>query len=305
MVGIYGANGFLGRHLTARLLREGRNVRAVLRHATKDLLDVRGVNVDIVEADLMDSLAMASSLRGVDTVVQLISSSSPGLGNHYLIADVRYNIIPHIEFMNSCIEAGVKRYIFLSSGGTVYGPTRVCPITEDHPTNPISSHGLTKLATEKYLQMHGRVNGLDYVILRVANAYGPGQTFRKGQGLIPAVIERYAHGEAIQIIGDGQARRDYVFVDDIVDACVAAIDVVGPQQQVINIGSGESRSVIEVLDAMEAILGIAFRREFVEGRSTDVNISQLDITKAGRILGWHPRMKFVEGLTRMLSDVRF
>lgn len=305
MIGVYGAGGFIGRHLTKRLAREGRNVRAVLRHTDNGLLDLGKGNVDIINADLMDPLAMASSLDGINTVVQLISSSSPGLGNHYMIADVTSNIIPHVEFMNSCIAAGVKRYIFVSSGGTVYGPTRICPIPEDHPTNPISSHGLTKLTTEKYLQMQGYVSGLDYVILRVANAYGPGQTYRKGQGLIPSVIEHHGRDEAIQIIGNGLARRDYVFVDDVVDACVAAIDVSGPQQQVFNIGSGESRSVLEVLDSMETILGVAFRREFVEKRRTDVDISQLDIAKARRILDWHPRTAFIEGLTRMLSGIHF
>lgn len=301
MIGVYGSNGFIGRHLAETLAREGRSVRAISRHKDNYLSKLSAYNIELVEADLMDSLAMASSLNGIDTVVQLISTSSPGFGNRHLISDVKQNVIPHIEFISQCIEAGVKRYIFISSGGAVYGPTRHCPIGEDHPTNPISSHGLTKLTTEKYLQMLADASGLEYIILRLANAYGPGQVFRKGQGLIPAVLERHSRGDIIQIIGDGQARRDYIYIDDIVRACICAIDANTHQRHIINIGSGESKSIIEVLDEMEKILGTKFQRGFIEARQTDVNISQLDITKAKEILGWSPAVGFSDGLKRMLN----
>ncbi len=212
MIGIYGADGFIGRHLLSRLAGANLPLRAVSRKFEKSSVsELRGI-VEFVEANLHDQLAMASSLQGVDTVVQLISSSSPGLENQLNVVDIQDNVIPHVAFIRSAIEAGVQKYVFLSSGGTVYGPGALTPISENAPTNPISSHGLTKLTIEKYLQMHGHVDGLKYLILRVSNPFGPGQSFRKGQGLIPAVLEHYARGQPARIFGDGKAMRDYILL---------------------------------------------------------------------------------------------
>lgn len=189
MIGIYGADGFIGRHLVARLAELGEPVRAVSRRFDKDFIEPFSEMVEFVEADLRDSLDMASSLQEIHTVVQLVSTSSPGLGNDYESADIQENVVPHIEFLQACVRAGVKRYIFLSSGGTVYGPDAPLPTPETSLANPINSHGLTKLIVEKYIQMHGHVDDLGYAILRVANPFGPGQEFRKNQGLIPALID--------------------------------------------------------------------------------------------------------------------
>lgn len=302
MIGVFGANGFIGRRVVERLARSGEAVRAVSRHLDAQLVQRLSGKVDFVEASLADPIAMASSLVDVEIVVQLASTSSPGLGNKFNAADIRDNVIPHVEFLQACVMAGVERYVFISSGGTVYGPTTAIPIREDHPTNPISSHGLTKLTIEKYIQMHGHVDGLDYVILRLANAFGPGQTFRKGQGLIPAILERHRKGLPVQVVGDGSARRDYVFIDDVIEAIVSSIQAPRGQKQILNIGSGESRSVIEVLAGIEEALCQSITREHVVSRRTDVDTNQLDITRAGKVLNWRPRTRFNEGLVRMLKE---
>jgi UDP-glucose 4-epimerase len=245
---------------------------------------------------------MASTLQDVETVIQLVSTSSPGLRNDHAIADIQENVIPHVEFLQSCVQVGVKRYIFLSSGGTIYGPGAPTPTPESCPTNPINSHGLTKLVVEKYIQMHGRIDGLEYVILRVANPFGPGQVFRKGQGLIPAILDRWNHGLPIRIFGNGLAKRDYIYVDDLVDAIEAAVTLPDAPQLVLNIGSGEVRSVIEVIEAIEAAVGQRFERDYVEARSTDVDIASLDIFRAKQELGWAPRTDFREGIARTVND---
>lgn len=300
MIGIYGANGFIGRHLLARTGGGRVAVRAVSRHIGADLMESHRKDVEFLEADLRDSLAMASSLQGVDTVVQLISTSSPGLQNRYSVSDIHDNVIPHVEFLQSAISAGVRKYVFLSSGGTVYGPSNNTPIPEHAPTNPISSHGLTKLTIEKYLQMYGHVDGLNYVILRVANPFGPGQVFRKGQGLIPAVMARHAQGLPIQIIGTGATQRDYIFIDDVIDAIEAAVFRDDVKSEIMNIGSGTSRSVIEVVDTIEDILKVRLERQFVNSRTTDVDVNLLDIERARRLLDWAPRTGFRDGLERTL-----
>lgn len=301
MIGIYGSNGFIGRHLVRRLAALGVATRAVSRrHDQSFTAGIRGP-VEFLQADFTDPLAMAASLQDVDTVVQLVSTSSPGLRNEHSIADIRENVLPHVEFLHNCVRAGVRRFVFLSSGGTVYGPNVPVPTPETCDTNPICSHGLTKLMVEKYIQMHGHVDGLDYVILRLANPFGPGQEFRKGQGLIPAILDRCRKGLPVRIFGQGETRRDYLYIDDAIDAIVAALDSTTTSRQIINIGGGESRSVLEVVAAVEAFIGQPLQREYVAARGTDVDVSQLDITRAGAMLGWRPRTPFRLGLERTLG----
>ena len=302
MIGIYGSNGFIGRHLVRRLASQGRAIRAVSRRQDEHFCRDIGGTVDFVEADLNDSLAMAASLQDVDTVVQLVSTSSPGLRNEYVLEDLSENVIPHVGFLRCCVQAGVRRFMFLSSGGTVYGPEAPTPTGEEAETRPICSHGLTKLVVEKYIQMHAHVDGLDYVILRLANPFGPGQEFRKGQGLIPAVLDRYRKGLPVRIFGNGSAKRDYVYIDDVIDAVVAAVDSEAASRQVLNIASGQARSVAEVVDAIERIAGGTLLREYVDERKTDVDVSELDIRRAARILGWSPATPFEAGLERTIHE---
>ncbi|MPZ53286.1 MAG: NAD-dependent epimerase/dehydratase family protein [Acidimicrobiia bacterium] len=302
MIGVYGADGFIGRHVIRRLADGAEPVRAVSRTFDSELTRSLQEKIDFAEIDLREPLAVASSLQDVGTVVQLISTSSPGLRNEHVIADIEENVIPQVEFLQACVQAGVKRIVFLSSGGTVYGPDAPVPTPETSPTDPINSHGLTKLIVEKYIQMYGRINDLEYVILRVANAFGPGQSFSKGQGLIPAILSRCRRGLPVRVFGDGEAKRDYIYIDDVVDAIEAAIHLPGSPREILNVGSGEVRSVLEVIEAIETAIGRPIERESIDARSTDVEIAGLDISEAKRVLGWSPKLGFEEGLRRIVND---
>lgn len=302
MIGIYGANGFIGRHLVRRLAGNGLSVRAVSRRFDDDFTEEFASNVELIEADLRQPLDMASSLQDVEAVVQLVSTSSPGMRNDHSIDDIHENVVPHVEFLRSCVKGGVKRYVFLSSGGTIYGPGAPVPTPESAPANPINSYGITKLIVETYIRMHGHVDGLDHIILRVANPFGPGQHFRKGQGLIPAILDRWRKGLPVRVFGDGRSMRDYVFIDDVTDAIEASLRLPGRPRHIFNIGSGEVRSVIEVVEAIEAATGHRFEREYIETRSTDVDIASLDISKAREVLGWAPSTSFREGIAKAVSE---
>jgi UDP-glucose 4-epimerase len=154
---------------------------------------------------------------------------------------------------------------------------------------------------EKYIQMHGAVDGLDYAILRVANPFGPGQLFRKGQGLVPALLERLQWNEPIRIIGNGSSRRDFVFIDDVVSAIVASVSKAGRIGAVLNIGSGESRSVTEVVNTIERVTGHVFQKEYVPARMTDVDNSCLDISRAKEVLDWSPKVEFEAGILKTIG----
>lgn len=302
MIGVLGANGFMGKHLTRALVASGYDVVAVARNFDVDMLKLQMTRIC---GDLRDDETMAKALVGVDTVVQLMGSSTPALGNSHATEDIEANVIPHVRFLEQCIGAGVGRFIFASSGGTVYGP--VPPntlVSEAAPTNPICSHGVTKLMVEHFVRLNGHLHGMDYVIARMANAYGPGQIFRNGQGLIPALLERYQKGLPITILGDGSASRDYVYIDDIVAALKAAIDAPGRHQLVINIGSGIHRSILDVVRGLERAAGIEFDIEHRPARPTDVRSIALDASRAREVFGWNPEVSFDEGLSRTVGVYR-
>ena len=304
MIAIFGANGFLGRHLVRRLAEGDRPLRAVSRRFEPDFRQSLGDRVDWQEADLRQPLPMTAALQDVETVVQLASDSTPGLANDSIIADIEANVLPHVAFLEACVRRGVRRYVFLSSGGTVYGPGAPVPTPETSATTPISSHGLTKLVVEKYIQMHGIVDGLEHVVLRVSNPFGPGQVFRKGQGLVPALLDRWQRRQPVRIYGDGRARRDYVYVDDVIDAIEAAVALDGAPKLVLNVGSGVARSVLDVAAALEALLERPFEYEYVKARDTDVDTVCLAIARAQEVLGWRPATDFETGLRRTVEAWR-
>lgn len=294
-IGIFGAKGFIGRHLVRRLASIGRPVIAFGRSFPVHYADIIGYPVEIREIDFNDVIGTQAKIQDVSTVVQLINSSSPSLGNLHVSSDFRSNVAPHVEFIESCIASGVEAFLFISSGGTVYGNPNYLPIDEGHPTCPINSYGLTKLIIEHYIRLLTQQGGMSYVNLRVSNPYGPGQSVNKGQGLIASILQKRAEGEPVIIYGDGSIQRDYLYIDDVVDAVIAAIDTHG-LKATLNIGSGIGRSVLDVISALETVLGEKIATSFVEGRSTDARSNILNASRAREILGWTPKWDFIEGL---------
>lgn len=299
MIGIFGAAGFIGQHLTRRLVAQGRDVVAVVRKAP----DVLPEGWRVFEGDFNDPGAMVHALRGVDTVVQLVSNSTPALQAVRTARDFTENVASHATFLEKCLESGVSRYVFVSSGGTVYGPTvGSAPISESAPTDPICDYGISKLMVEKLIGMHGLVDDLDFAILRVSNPFGPGQVFKNGQGLIPALISRFERGLPIQIFGDGSASRDYLYISDLVDAIESVIDLPGHRQVTLNVGSGVARSILEVVRTVEEVAQIKFEIEYLPERRTDVHTISLDIERAMALLGWRPQTSFRQGLAQTLGE---
>lgn len=301
MIAVLGANGFIGKHLTRSLLASGCDVEAVARTFDDDMLEL---GVTRVCGDLRDEETMEKALVGADTVVQLMSSSTPALGNAHATDDIDANVIPHVRFLDQCIAAGVGRFIFASSGGTVYGPVPGdVLVAESTTTNPICSHGVTKLMVEHFIRLNAHLHGIDYVIARIANVYGPGQVFRNGQGLIPALLQRHECGDSITILGDGSATRDYVYIDDVVAALTAAIEAPGRQELIVNIGTGTRRSILEVVRSLEKVAGIEFNIEHRPARPTDVQSIALDASRAREALRWEPKVAFDDGLSRTVRSL--
>jgi UDP-glucose 4-epimerase len=188
----------------------------------------------------------------------------------------------------------------VSSGGTVYGAARQIPTPETAPTEPICAYGISKLAIEKYLAIFDRFHGLDFRVLRIANSFGPFQIAAKNQGVIAALISRGLSFERMEIWGDGSVVRDFIFVDDVVDALEAAIVHQGCER-ILNIGSGQGRTLRDVIAAVERVLGVEVRIQWKPGRPLDVPVSVVAIDRAKHSLAWAPKMSFETGLERTIE----
>jgi len=300
---VLGAGGFLGTHLRRALRRNGHAVSA-FGHLPPGIPagippgGTDGEGVCWYGGDFADRDRLVHALEGCTLAYHLIGSTSPARSNAAPARDVTETVVGTIGFLDAAVAAGVKRVVFVSSGGTVYGIQNRLPLTEDSPTDPICAYGINKLAIEKYLHLYRHLHGLDYCVLRVANPFGEGQVSRRQQGVVAAFAAAAARGEPLVIWGDGSIVRDYVHIDDVTAALLQAGKVPVLTERIINIGSGEGRSVLDVADAVEAAAGHPLVRDFRPGRPVDVPAVVLDITRARRVLGWSPLVPWSEAIAR-------
>jgi UDP-glucose 4-epimerase len=292
---LLGGNGFIGTHLAEGLSAAGLDCLACDERPPRRVADgVRWVEADVYHAP--DGVLRAA-FEGAPVVYHLAWRYLPAASNMHMEAEARENVPGTLRLLRLCIEAGVRRVVFFSSGGSVYGPAQCLPIPESHPTEPLSAHAVSKLAVEKYLALFARQYGLDYVILRPGNPFGPYQDPDGGQGVIAACMARAAAGRPLEVWGDGSVVRDFFYVSDLARAALLAVTA-GQNRVVYNIGSGVGRSLNEVIAAVEAVVGRRLEVRYLPARPLDVPVSILDATRARQMLGWEPQVSFEEGLRR-------
>jgi UDP-glucose 4-epimerase len=294
---VMGGGGFLGSYLVETLLTNGQDVRVFDRPDARYLeySSQRGAN--IVTGNFLDPNAVGNAISNRDIVYHLVSATIPQTSNENPRYDVEANLMGTLQLLEQMCRANVKKIIFASSGGTVYGIPREIPIKESHPTDPISSYGITKLAIEKYLHLYWTLYGLDYCILRIANAYGARQPITQTQGVIAAFLSKAISKEKIMIWGDGSVLRDYVYASDIANAFLKA-SLYDGELKVFNIGSGYGHSLNDIVGAIENIIQVPLQVKYLPGRPFDVPINVLDITRAKSHLSWEPKVRLEE---RVLS----
>jgi UDP-glucose 4-epimerase len=290
---IIGGTGFIGHHLAVALAKQ-HQVR-VLSRRLNPLLAPHG-HVEYALGDFLDESLLRSCLAGIDVVYQMVSTTTPSTSNTDPVYDTRSNVIGMIRLLELCIEVGVRKVIYPSSGGTVYGVPSYVPLTESHPTNPICSYGITKLASEKYLHLFHHLHELDYTILRIANPYGPGQNPASQVGVIARFFNRLLDRRPIVIWGDGSVVRDYIYIADVIDALYQVLELPS-EYRIFNIGAGVGFSLNQLVEIMQRISGLKLDIIYQEGRSFDTPISILDISRAQDDLGWSPKFSLEEGLS--------
>ena len=288
---ILGGQGFIGQNLCNKLLSEGHSVTVLEKQINLDRVIP---NIRYVEGDFLDKSTYAEYLKDIDVVYHMISTTNPNNSNNEMERDVKENVIGTINLLDECVDNNIKKVVFISSGGTVYGVPEEVPIKETHPTNPICSYGITKLTIEKYLELYNHLHGLDYSVIRLANPYGPYHQ-NLMQGLINVILYKAINDDTLEIWGDGQVRRDYIYIDDAVEALSLAKDV-DTQEKVLNIGSGQSYSICDIISEVEKIVGKRINTDFKPARSQDVPVNVLDINRAKKVLNWEPKVGLQEGI---------
>lgn len=289
---VLGGCGFIGSHVCDALIADGHSLRVFDRqyeHFRKPL-----PNVEYKLGDFRDSAQILEALSGVDAVVHLVSTTFPGTADLNPKADVSDNLVSTISLLDSMVSLGISRLLFLSSGGTVYGPPQCLPIPEDHPLKPINSYGIVKTAIESFIQMYGANRGISQVIIRASNPYGPRQGHAGVQGVIGTFMRRSMLGESIEIWGDGSVVRDYIHATDIARLCSVALtsDRVG----VYNGGCGAGLSLRDVVDAISTVTGKKLDPVYTPKRAVDVPVSVLDSSAAYRDFGWSAKLSLADGL---------
>ena len=301
---LLGGGGFIGSAVTDRLLHGGHEVRVFERPRVAPYREFgKSERIEWLTGDMQSASDLTLAIDGMEAVLHLVSSTLPKNSNEDVLFDVQSNLVATLQLLNAMVASRVRRIVFISSGGTVYGEPKYLPIDEAHPTNPLVSYGIIKLAIEKYLLLYERMHGIKATILRVSNAYGERQRVETAQGAVSVFLHRALRGMPIEIWGDGSATRDYIFVSDVADAFSRALQYEG-DANILNISSGSGVSLNDLVGMLEEAIGRRIERHYRTGRPFDVPVSILSNQLARRELGWEPKVHLAEGIMLTADWIR-
>lgn len=299
---VTGGAGFIGSHIVDAFIAAGHEVSVIDDFSTGDESNLNP-KATVHRMDILDP-----------DIPRLLAESAPDVLCHHAAQmdvrrsvadpklDARINILGLIHLLEGCKGAGVKKVIFASSGGAVYGEQETFPAPENHPTRPASPYGVSKITGEYYLSFYKQTAGISYVALRYGNVYGPRQLATGEAGVVAIFIGKFLQGESPTINGDGKQTRDYVYVSDVVRANLMALesDVTGP----INIGTGKETDVVTIFDLLNDKTGAKKKAVFGAAKPGEQSRSCLNISHARKALGWFSEISFNAGLDQTLSFYR-
>jgi len=299
---LIGGCGFIGSHLARKLIASGRSITVLGRN--KPSYENKVAGATYIVGDFADTALMTDLVGEHHEVIHLAYATVPNTSFDNPLADLDQNLHPAVQLFEMVARKGV-RLMLVSSGGTVYGEAQSRLIAEDHPTQPISPYGVTKLTLEKYAFLYAITKGLDVVCVRPGNPFGEGQKPFSGQGFISTAMAVAMQGKPITIYGKQGAVRDYIYIGDVVDGMVTVLES-GQGNEAYNIGSGVGRSNLEVVQSMAPLLaesGFDIHVCDAPSRPFDVQCNILDCRKL-RGLGWEPKTEFDVGLKHMFAWLR-
>lgn len=292
---LVGGTGFIGRSLAARLVAHGREVHVLSRKPAVGL----PVGVHAHQGDQGDPDVVGPLLARCSEVFHLATATTPADTVWQPVMETEVSLLPALRFLECAQQFSENRYLYVSTGGALYGDAEFA--TEQAPLAPVSYHGAGKLALESFFGVFGQRHPGRLTILRPSNVYGPGQGLRPGFGAVRTLLEKVRDNGTVTIYGDGGAVRDYLYIDDLVAACLCALS--GPAGT-YNLGAGQGTSLSTLLAVVERVTGRYLKIETQPARASDVNRIVLDIRFAGERLGWTPEVDLEAGVQRTWESLR-
>lgn len=295
---VYGGGGFIGSHLCEELLSRGYEVTLFDKKSfsRNNILHIEN-KLKIIEGDFNNEIDIKNSLEGVNYVFHLVSSTLPASSNENMEYDVESNLISSIKLFKQCVDFKIRKLAFLSSGGTVYGIPEIIPVKENLFSNPICSYGIIKRTIEEYLFLFGKIHGLNYNVFRLSNPYGEKQNPHASQGAVAVFINKIIKNETIEIWGDGEVIRDYIYIKDAVSALAKSVDI-DSSEKVFNLSSGKGYSLNQIVEYMKQVSGKDVKLEYKNARNVDVPVSILDNELLKSTFGWIPKTEIEEGIKK-------
>lgn len=289
---VLGGNRFIGSHITDELVANGHDVTVFHRSAEK--YKGHSEKLRFYLGDYSDAVKLGVAVDGMDIVVHAISTTVPSTSNLNPISDVQQNLVATIQLLDLMTKANVKRLVYLSSGGTVYGNLTQLPVLENHPLNPICYYGIVKVAIENHIRMYQELYCLKSIILRPSNPYGPRQAHAGVQGALSTFLSSTLNRKPISIWGEGKTKRSYIYVKDLAKICSLAVacDIEGT----FNVCSGVSHSLNALLKLVETTTGIKPKFNYEPSRAFGVKEILLDINKAKQVFNWTPIYSIEQGM---------
>jgi UDP-glucose 4-epimerase len=302
---VTGGAGFIGAHLANRLHSEGHYVRVLDNLSSGDPATL-DKGISFTRGDVRDIPKLWSLLQGVDAVYHLAALVSVPASVLYPREYNDVNVGGTVALLEACRDVGIKRVIFASSA-TVYGDQKTQPVSEDLAPHPAVPYAVSKLAAERYLFTIGRLEGFEAVALRIFNAYGPRQQLPPAHApVVPLFMHQVLGGGSVVVFGNGQQTRDFVYIDDVVDALVSAATATAVDQQVINVGSGAETSMGQLIEQIGATVHAKADVIYNSEKSGGIGGLVADLTKARQLLKYRPRTNLVDGLRKLYEqDARF
>jgi UDP-glucose 4-epimerase len=304
---VTGGSGFIGSNLVDGLLQRGDEVTVLDDLSTgkrENLEPALAAGAELVELDIRDAQAVTDVVGRVrpETAFHLAAQIDVRHSTADPAFDARVNVEGTINVLEACRRAEVGRFINTSTGGAIYGEGKILPAREDHPVAPEAPYGQSKFCAEGYCDLFRRLHGVPTVSLRYGNVYGPRQDPLGEAGVIAIFCGKLLEGATPTVFGDGLQTRDYLYVSDVVDANLAAVE--SKAGGCFNIGRGEETTVVDLVQALARISGSDFTAEHAPERPGEVRHIALDATRAQAELGWESRVGLDEGLQRTLDSLR-
>ena len=299
---VTGGAGFIGSHVVEAYLADGHDVQVMDNLATGRRANVpKGVKLNEVDIHSYEATRVFEAFQP-DVVNHHAAQASVKMSTEDVVFDLEANGGGTARIADLCVQFGVRKLIYASTGGALYGDPEFVPVTEDHVIKPLSNYGLSKRVGELYLDLTARTRGLNYTILRYANAYGPRQDPHGEAGVVAIFTGLLKGGRPCTIDGDGEQMKDYVYVGDIARANVLALTK--GDGEAFNIGTGKGTSVNEIYRELKAATRSDADATYGPPRPGDVRNIWLSSAKAGAVLGWEARVSFADGLAETVKAVK-